>query len=196
MIRIVQEEDAARLLEIYRPYITDTAITFEYEVPSENEFRERIRRTLQIYPYLVEEQEGRIVGYAYAGAFKGRAAYDWAVETSIYVEKGNHRHGVGRALYEALEQALKLQGIRNAEACIAAPRGEDPYLPPDSIAFHGHLGYRLVGRFEKCAYKFGRWYDMVWMEKFIGDHPEEPGAVVRILPFPEIRDQLNLNGFL
>lgn len=193
MIRIAQEKDAARLLEIYRPYITDTAITFEYEVPSEEEFRKRIRYTLKTYPYLVEEQGGRIVGYVYAGAFKERAAYDWAVETSIYVEKEGHRHGVGRDLYEALEQALKLQGIRNAEACIAAPRGEDPYLPPDSIAFHEHLGYRLVGRFEKCAYKFDRWYDMVWMEKFIGDHPEEPGAVANIRPFPEIRDQLDLN---
>ncbi len=190
MIRIAREEDAARLLEIYSYYVEHTAITFEYEIPSEEEFRERIRHTLSRYPYLVEEQDGRIVGYVYAGAFKGRAAYDWAVETSIYVEKGDHRHGVGRDLYEALEQALRLQGIRNAEACIAAPRGEDPYLPPDSIAFHEHLGYHLVGRFEECAYKFGRWYDMVWMEKFIGDHPEEPGAVAKILSFPEIRDQL------
>lgn len=186
MIRIAREEDAARLLEIYRPYVTDTAITFEYEVPSAEEFRERIRSTLEKYPYFVEEKNGRIEGYAYAGAFKGRAAYDWAVETSIYVDGDTRRNGVGRALYEALEKALRLQGIRNAEACIAAPRGQDPYLNEDSIRFHEHSGYRMVGRFEKCAYKFDRWYDMVWMEKFIGDHPEVPVVLPPVFPFREL----------
>lgn len=186
MIRIAREEDAAGLLEIYRPYVTDTAITFEYEVPSAEEFRERIRSTLEKYPYFVEEKNGRIEGYAYAGAFKGRAAYDWAVETSIYVDGDTRRNGVGRALYEALEKALRLQGIRNAEACIAAPRGQDPYLNEDSIRFHEHSGYRMVGRFEKCAYKFHRWYDMVWMEKFIGDHPEAPVVLPPVLPFREL----------
>ena len=190
MIRIAREEDAERLLEIYRYYVTDTAITFEYEVPSEEEFRGRIRHTLERYPYLVYEKEGRIVGYAYVGPFKERRAYDWAVETSIYVDRTERGSGIGRALYEALEQVLRLQGIRNAEACIAAPRGEDPYLTPASIRFHERLGYQLAGTFRQCAYKFGRWYDMVWMEKFIGDHPEEPGAVREIRTFPEIREEL------
>lgn len=186
MIRAVREEDAEQLLEIYRFYVENTAITFEYEVPSKEEFRERIQHTLEKYPYLVEERDGRIAGYVYAGPFKSRAAYDWAVETSIYVDHSIHEKGCGRSLYEALEKILLLQGIRNAEACIAAPRGEDPFLSDNSIGFHRHMGYRMVGRFEKCAYKFNRWYDMVWMEKWIGDHPDMPQTTDPIHFFPEI----------
>ncbi len=188
MIRIARPEDAKRLLEIYAYYVENTAITFEYEVPTLEEFRNRIRHTLERYPYLVEENEaGRIIGYVYAGAFKERAAYGWAVETSIYVDSEERRSGSGRRLYEALEKALLLQGICNAEACIAAPRGEDPFLTEGSITFHEHLGYRMVGRFEKCAYKFGRWYDMVWMERLIGNHPQGPGSLQPVKPFPQIR---------
>lgn len=190
MIRVAREEDAESLLNIYRYYVEKTAITFEYDVPTAEEFRGRIRHILEKYPYLVREENGRITGYVYAGAFKERAAYDWAVETSIYVDQNCHRSGQGRELYEALEKALQLQGVRNVEACIAAPRGEDPYLTDNSIRFHEHLGYRLVGTFEQCAYKFSRWYDMVWMERFIGEHPELPETVPPIRSFPEIREKL------
>lgn len=191
MIRIAAEEDAESLLRIYAWYVENTAITFEYAVPSLEEFRSRIRHTLERYPYLVEENDdGEITGYVYAGAFKERAAYDWAVETSIYVARDTRRSGSGRRLYAALEKALLLQGICNAEACIAAPRGEDPFLTMDSIRFHEHLGYRMVGQFEKCAYKFGRWYDMVWMERLIGQHPETPGTLQPIRTFPQIRNAL------
>ncbi len=191
MIRIAREEDAESLLRIYAWYVENTAITFEYAVPSLEEFRSRIRHTLERYPYLVEENDdGEITGYVYASAFKERAAYDWAVETSIYVARDARRSGSGRRLYAALEKALLLQGICNAEACIAAPRGEDPFLTSDSIRFHEHLGYRMVGQFEKCAYKFGRWYDMVWMERLIGQHPEEAGALQPIRTFPQIRNAL------
>lgn len=188
MIRIAAEEDAAELLEIYRPYAENTAITFEYACPSEDEFRERIRHTLAFYPYLTEERDGAIVGYAYAGAFQKRAAYRWSAETSIYVRQDAHGEGIGRELYAALEKAMQLQGIRNAEACIAAPRGEDPYLTDNSIGFHGHLGYRMVGRFERCAYKFHRWYDMIWMEKWIGDHPELPECTPDVCSFAQRRE--------
>ncbi len=191
MIRIAREEDAESLLRIYAWYVENTAITFEYAVPSLEEFRSRIRHTLERYPYLVEENDdGEITGYVYASAFKERAAYAWAVETSIYVARDARRSGSGRRLYAALEKALLLQGICNAEACIAAPRGEDPFLTAGSIRFHEHLGYRMVGQFEKCAYKFGRWYDMVWMERLIGQHPEEAGALQPIRTFPQIRNAL------
>lgn len=191
MIRIAVEEDAESLLRIYAWYVENTAITFEYAVPSLEEFRSRIRHTLERYPYLVEENDdGEITGYVYASAFKERAAYDWAVETSIYVARDARRSGSGRRLYAALEKALLLQGICNAEACIAAPRGEDPFLTADSIRFHEHLGYRMVGQFEKCAYKFGRWYDMVWMERLIGRHPEEAGTLQPVRTFPQIRNAL------
>ena len=173
VIRTAKEEDAERLLEIYAPYVTDTAITFEYEVPTVDEFRHRIITILKKYPYLVAEDEnGNLLGYAYAGAFKGRAAYDWAVETSIYVKQGEAGQGLGRLLHDALQKELQQMGILNMCACISAPRGIDPYLTDNSIQFHRHLGYRMVGRFAQCGYKFSRWYDMVWMEKHIGDHTD------------------------
>lgn len=178
-IRVAREEDAAALLEIYTPYVLETAITFEYDVPSVEEFAGRIRHTLERYPYLVAEDEsGELLGYAYASPFHARPAYDWAVETSIYVARGAHRQGVGRRLYEALEQCLKEQGILNLYACIASPRQEaDPHLSKDSIRFHEHMGYRLIGEFHQCGYKFDRWYDMVWMEKMVGEHKVPPEEV-------------------
>lgn len=182
-IRIATEEDAKELLAIYEGYVRNTAITFEYEVPSEEEFRGRIRHTLEKYPYLAAEEDGKIVGYAYAGPFHERAAYDWAVETSIYVAADCRQHGVGRKLYEVLEENLKKQGILNVNACIAYPRVEDEYLTKDSVKFHEKLGYQMVGTFHECGYKFNRWYDMVWMEKFIGEHRKnQPGMI----PFSEI----------
>lgn len=188
-IRVATPQDAEALLAVYAPYVTDTAITFEYEVPSLTEFRERIRHTLERYPYLVMEQDGEILGYAYAGPFKERAAYDWAVETTIYVKQGMKKQGIGRKLYQALEDTLIRQNILNLNACIGYPTVEDEYLTRNSMEFHQHLGYRLVGQFYQCGYKFGRWYDMVWMEKLVGEHGVEP---VREKPFPELQQELEL----
>ena len=184
-IRAVTLEDAKELLGIYRPYVEHTAITFEYETPSAEEFRERIQKVLGKFPYLAAEGDGKILGYAYVSSFKERAAYDWAVETSIYVDENRKRSGIGRKLHTALEQALREQGILNMEACIAYPRGEDKYLTGDSAQFHARLGYRLVGQFYKCGYKFGRWYDMIWMEKLIGEH-KSPQLPVKT--FDEVRE--------
>lgn len=169
-IRTATERDAKALLDIYAPYVEQTAITFEYEVPTLTEFRARIRHTLEKYPYLVAEKEGKILGYAYVSPFKERAAYDWAVETSIYVDKTVKRCGVGGKLHNALEEVLKQMGILNMEACIGVPETDDEYLDHNSMHFHAHLGYRLVGTFKKCGYKYDRWYDMIWMEKLIGEH--------------------------
>lgn len=176
-IRVAKPEDAERLVEIYAPYVKGTAITFEYEVPSVEEFRKRIESILKRYPYLLAEQDGEIAGYAYAGVFNERPAADWAVETAIYVNRDRRRTGVGRALYEALEKELIVQNILNVNACIAWPEIEDEYLTYDSIRFHEHMGYRMVGRFHQCGYKFGRWYDLVWMEKHLGEHPAKPETV-------------------
>lgn len=185
-IRIATEADATKLLEIYAPYVRETAITFEYEVPTVQEFTGRIGRVLERYPYLVAEQSGRIVGYAYAGAFHSRAAYQWGVETSIYVDKSCKRMGVGGKLHRALENILKEQGILNLNACIAFPRPEDEHLTTDSVRFHERLGYRMVGEFEKCGYKFNRWYNMVWMEKHIGAHLEKQPPVKSFRQIREI----------
>ncbi len=169
-VRTATEADAARLLEIYAPYVEGTAVSFEYGVPAVEEFRRRIRATLARYPYVVAEADGALLGYAYAGALKERAAYDWAVETSVYVRRDAHGRGVGRALYGELERRLRRMGVRNMYACIAYAGREDPYLDNASTRFHERMGFRLVAHFHQCGYKFGRWYDMVWMERMIGPH--------------------------
>jgi phosphinothricin acetyltransferase len=167
-IRTATTTDAARLLEIYSYYVEETAISFEYETPTPEEFRGRIAHTLEKYPYLVLEDEGEIQGYAYAGVFKGRAAYDHCCEMTIYLDRNAKGKGYGKALYEALENALKQMGIINLYACIGDPIVEDEYLTKNSEHFHAHMGYAKVGEFHKCGYKFGRWYNMIWMEKILG----------------------------
>lgn len=173
----VTEADAEKLLEIYAPYVEETAISFEYEVPSVEEFRERITQISGRYPYIKAVENDRIIGYAYANSFKGRRAYDWSVETTIYVRKQCRKGGVGRALYQRLEQSLADMGILNMNACIASPIEESSYLNDDSLRFHRALGFTEVGCFHNSGYKFDRWFDMVWMEKMIGDHGAVPAAV-------------------
>lgn len=177
-IRTARLEDAAALAAIYAPYVTGTAVTMDYEPPDAGAFARRIAATLRRYPYLAAEADGQIVGYAYAGVFHARAAYDWSVETSIYVRQDCRGKGVGRALYGALEQALGRMGIVNLCACITCPKADDdPHLTRASIDFHAHLGYSLCAHFHDAAYKFGRWYDIVWMEKSIAPHEKDPPAV-------------------
>lgn len=170
IIRSVKLEEAEKLLRIYTPYITDTAITFEYDVPSVEEFEDRIIKIKEKYPYLVAESDGEILGYAYAAAFHPRAAYSRCVEMAIYLKMDARRQGIGQKLYEELEVRLKEQGILNLYACIGYAPVEDEYLTNASVRFHEKMGYKINGRFTKCGYKFGRWYDMVWMEKMIGEH--------------------------
>ncbi len=170
--------DAEELLKIYSHYVLNTAVSFEYEVPSVEEFEGRIRNISAKYPYIKAIVDGQIVGYAYAAAFKSRAAYDYAVETTIYLRKDMKRCGIGRALYETLERSLRGMGIQNMNACIAKPDVEDEYLTMDSVRFHARMGFESVGVFTKVGYKFDRWYNMTWMEKMIGEH-EMPAAPVR-----------------
>ena len=162
-IRPVTADDADRLLAIYAPYVRESAITFEYEVPSLQEFTNRIDSITSRYPYLAALVEGKIKGYAYASTFKNRPAYNWSVETSIYIDKDYHGHGIGSLLYQRLEELLKLQNVCNLCACIAYPN-------PESIGFHEHMGYKTVAHFHQSGYKFDTWYDMIWMEKFLSPH--------------------------
>ena len=177
MIRIVKLSDIPQLLRIYSYYVLHTAITFEYEVPSEKEFENRIQNILKRYPYLVYEENNTIKGYAYASVFKGRKAYDWSVETTVYVRRDAKRNGIGRRLYECLEQSLKKMGVLNMNACIASTKTDDEFLTNDSMYFHSKIGFTEVGCFHNSGYKFGRWYDMIWMEKMIGPHDANPGEV-------------------
>ncbi|MGD9569918.1 MAG: N-acetyltransferase family protein [Sedimentibacter sp.] len=173
-IRVALPDDAGVLLKIYEPYVLNTAISFEYDVPSEAEFRNRIIETLNKFPYLVAEYGSKIVGYAYAGKFHSRKAYSWGVETSIYVKENMRKMGIGRTLYSALEDELKAMGVLNMNACISYPEIEDEYLTKDSEKFHENMGFVKVAESHKCGFKFGRWYNIIWMEKIIGDHTANP----------------------
>lgn len=177
IIRNAKLDDAAILLEIYRPYVENTAISFECEAPSLEEFINRMNKVKQRYPYIVAEKDGEIVGYAYASAFHSRAAFDWCVETTVYVREDQRKSGIGKKLYVELEKLLAKQNVLNLYACIAYTENPDEHLNNNSVEFHEHFGYRLIGVFEKCGYKFGCWYDMVWMEKHIGEHKDNPSSV-------------------
>lgn len=157
-IRSVKETDAAAIAAIYAPYVRETAITFEYDAPSAATMLERIQETTTKFPYLVAEIDGSVVGYAYAHTYYPRAAYDWTVEVSIYIDTSQRQAGLGTALYDTLEKQLKEQGFVNLLACISLPN--DP-----SIAFHQKRGYKQVAHFEQVGYKFDRWYDIVWLQK-------------------------------
>ena len=169
-LRPATPEDAAALLAIYRPYVLHTAITFEYDVPTLSEFTRRVEATLRTHPYLVAEQAGELLGYAYAAPFHVRAAYQWAAESTIYLRQDQRGNGLGPQLY-----------------CIALPQAEDATLTQASVRFHQRMGYTLVGQFHQVGYKFDRWYHMVWMEKALGAHTVPPAP---FLPFPQIAEQV------
>lgn len=169
-IREARLTDADRLLEIYDYYVQHTAISFELTTPEREEFMARMERTMSRYPYLVAEQDGAVMGYSYAGPFVGREAYRYSCEMTIYLDSSSQKCGMGRLLYEEMERRLSEMGIRNLYACIGQTDREDEYLNNNSMDFHAHMGYSLAGVFHNCGNKFGRWYNMVWMEKIIGEH--------------------------
>lgn len=176
-IDVASVKDAQRLLEIYAPYVLTTPITFEYEVPTVTEFESRIASTLKKYPYLVARVNDKIVGYAYTSAFKTRPAYQWAVETSIYVDRDYKGGGIGTALYQRLEEITKQQNIINMNACIT-------FNNPESVAFHEQFGYKQVAHFTKCGYKLEQWHDMIWMEKALSKHVADPRPMI---PFEQLK---------
>ena len=173
-IRFATPNDAEALVAIYAPYILHTAITYEYEIPSAEEFARRIETYSAKYPYLVAEMNGIPVGYAYACPLGSRPAFDWSVETAIYVREDCKGMGIGQLLYEKLEAILKIMGIRTMTAAVASVEREDPYLTNASIAFHLRMGFTPVGTFHNAGCKFGRWYDLTWLEKAIGTYDTQP----------------------
>lgn len=180
-IRFAKPEDAKELLKIYAYYVTDTAISFETEVPSEEEFKLRIEEVLKSYPFIVACKDDEILGYAYLHSFVGRKAYELSAETTIYLNPDKKKMGIGKKLYSVLEDIAKAQNITNLYSCIGYVDKEDEYLNNNSVQFHEHIGFRIVGKFENCGHKFGRWYHMVWMEKIIGEH----GEIREFLKFKE-----------
>ena len=186
-IRPATLADAEILRDIYAPYVEETAVSFEYTVPTVAEFTERMKDIMKRYPYLVAEEAGEAVGYAYASPFHEREAYSWSAELTVYLRKDQRGRGRGRLLYEKLEQILRAQNITNLYACIAWPEQEDEYLTGASARFHERMGFRLAGMLHRCGYKFGRWYSMVWMEKEIGTRREKQPPVKS---FSEVKEQI------
>ncbi len=168
MIRIAVCEDLPQILEIYAPYILSTTVTFEYDVPCRKEFLQRFLDITAQYPWLVWEENGRILGYAYASAPFARAAYSWCAEPSVYLRPEAQGRGIGRKLYTALELCLKKQGYQTLLALITSEN-------TGSLEFHKKLGYRVCGEYPSCGYKFHRWLSLIWMEKRL-NFVENPSA--------------------
>lgn len=173
MIRLAQEADAAEILEIYEPYIKETPITFEYDTPSLDEFRNRLNQISSEYPYIVCLVNGRIIGYAYAHRQMERAAYQWNAELSVYVDKNWLRYGAGRVLYSALIEILKLQNIHNVYGCVTSPN-------QNSEKLHEYFGFKQLGIFHSTGYKCGEWHDVAWFEKTIKDYEYDPKPFLSI----------------
>lgn len=163
-IRPAKRDDAPALLEIYRPFVTDAAVSFELEPPSVTEFEERIARALGQWAWLVAEDAGGTVGYAYATSHRSRGAYRWSVETSAYVHADHRGQGLGKQLYRALLPILADLGYCSAYAGIALPNDA-------SVALHQSLGFTHVGVFRRAGWKFGRWHDVSWWQLSLRDRP-------------------------
>lgn len=172
-IRLIQEADTEEVLGIYEPYIRETAITFEYETPSVEDFRNRMKEISADYPYIVCLANEKIVGYAYAHRQMERAAYQWNVELSVYIDQNYLRCGMGKTLYSALIEILKLQNVRNVYGVVTFPN-------ENSERLHEYFGFKKLGVFHGTGYKGGAWHDVMWFEKTIGDYDLEPKPFVSI----------------
>lgn len=171
-IRFAREEDSSQLLDIYGQYI-ETTVTFEYELPTAEEFAGRIRDISREYPYLVCEEGNRAVGYAYAHKPFERAAYQWDAELSIYLDRDHRSSGLGSRLYGILMEILKLQGVRTVYGCVTIPN-------PGSERLHERMGFERIGAFHNTGYKNGKWLDVVWYEKQIAPYDVEPKPVIPV----------------
>ena len=185
IVRMARPEDAQAMADIFRPYVLETAVAFEYNPPGAEHFRTLMEDRMRKYPFLVTEEDGQVTGYLYVSPFKARPAYDWAIETSIYIRQDCKGRGYGRLLHDRMEELLKRQNILSMYACIAYTEVEDQYLENHSKRFHAHMGYELTATFPKCGYKFDKWYDIIWMHKEIAPHVDRPAPVI---PFPQLEN--------
>ena len=176
LVRDATVDDAARCAEIYAPYVRDTVVSFELEPPTAAVMAGRIEAALARHAWLVLEDGGRVVGYAYGSTFNARAAYDWSTSVSVYTEMGRRRTGAGRALYTALLDRLAARGYRTALAGIGLPNDA-------SVGLHTAMGFEPVGTYHRVGWKLGRWHDVAWYQRPLGDPtddapPERPGRTV------------------
>jgi L-amino acid N-acyltransferase YncA len=166
LIRSATEDDAADLLAIYRPFVEDTAVSFEEVSPTVEDFAARIAKVTAGWRWLVAERDGQCLGYAYASSHRDRSAYRWSVEVSAYVDPRFHRQGVGRALYGRLLDDLTQAGFCHAYSGITLPND-------GSIALHRSVGFEPIGTFTSVGWKFGRWHDVAWFQRRLRDAPPE-----------------------
>ena len=182
MIRFAKEADLPAILDIYGPYILNTAISFEYSIPTLEAFTERFRGITCQFPWLVYEEEGKILGYAYGSLPFGREAYRWVAASSIYLAPEVQGKGIGRKLYAALEDLLTKQGYRKTYAIITSDN-------PGSLRFHEKTGFRFLGEFPDCGIKFGKLYSVVWMEKVLNSE-----EIPHFFPKP-VDEIVNIHSF-
>lgn len=183
-IRLLESSDNEACREIYRPYIEESIISFEYEVPSLSEFSNRIAAICSSYPWLVCTYNGQVIGYAYASKHRDRTAYQWAAEVTVYIDSAHHRKGIARVLYQALFQLLRLQGYYTVYAGISLPNEK-------SVGFHRSMGFDTVGIYKNVGYKFGAWHNTVWMQLTLSElhpNPSEPKPLDAIKPLPSFTD--------
>ena len=173
MIRLAVESDSEAIARIYAPAVTDHVTSFERVAPNADEMAERVRNIGAQYPWLVREEDGAVIGYAYASPHRDRWAYQWSVDVCVYVDSTGHRRGTGRALYTSLFGVLVLQGYRNAYAGIALPN-------PASEGLHTAVGFAKVGVYHRVGYKFGAWHDVAWFERQLAERIPDPPLPVPI----------------
>ena len=187
-IRVATPADLPAILAIYAPYIKETTFTFEYEVPSAEEFALRMEHIQAKYPWLVLEEEGVVVGYAYGSPFNERAAYGWTADLSVYLDKNCRGRGNGRKLYECLMRLLQLQGIRNVYGIVTDPN-------PVSYQFHTDMSFVEKGHFEHIGYKMGKWLNVNFMAKDIAPAVDDPAPVVPFHSLPADRVEKVLQDY-
>ena len=180
-IRIARPTDAKAVLEIYSPYITDSAVSFEISVPSQSEFESRMTETLARFPWLVLEDEGQVVGYAYASSHRSRCAYNWSVEASVYVSPDHRKKKIASRLYTALFEILKKQGVLNVYSGITLPNEA-------SVSFHESMGFSSVGVYHKVGFKLEKWHDVGWWQLRL----LECDTPSNVIPFYSIQVEVEL----
>ncbi len=185
-VRIAEPADAAAMAAIYGPFVTDTAISFETEAPSAAVMGERLAKTLATHPWLSAVRDGEVVGYAYAGAHRERAAYRWSCDVTVYVAPSGHRSGIGSALYKTLLPLLRRQGLRSAFAGIALPNA-------GSVAVHEAMGFAPIGVYRDVGFKLGAWRDVGWWRLGLAS---DDGLPAEPLSFAQLRAEpgFNLTG--
>ena len=183
-IRLANENDYSSILKIYEPFIRETFVTFEYKVPSFDEFAKRMAKIQKIFPLLVCEAEGNVAGYAYISRFREREAYDWSVESSIYIDTAHQGKKFGKALYIALVELSELAGYRNIYGVVTMPNEKSEKL-------HKSLGFETVGTLKNVGYKFGKWLDVKYLSlniKEYTDSPHKPKRMDEILVTAEYNE--------